>query len=167
MHQSWIASCLALTVACSSVDPAPLSVDASHDESVATHSTDAPIRLPDTPPGRLVHAWIDAHNAGDEVALAAWIEASYAPALLERVDVGEHVAFYQNIVVDFGKLSPVPLAILESSAQRLVVHLRPIEVFHPDPLTTLVVELEVAPEDPAHVARALGLGALACENKKP
>lgn len=169
MHRSWIAGCLALAAACSSRAPAPASVAASHAEPSAPEprSSATPKGLPDTPPGRLALGWLAAHNAGDEISLAAWIESSYAPALLERVDVAEHVAFYQNIVGDFGELSPTPVAIPESSAQRLVVHLRPVGVLEPDPLTTLVVEVEVASDDPAHLVRALGLGALICEDQKP
>lgn len=169
MHRSWIACGLALATACSSSAPAPASVTSSHDErsSPVARPTASPKSLPDTPPGRLALSWLAAHNAGDEVSLAAWIELSYAPKLLDRVDVGEHVAFYQSIVGDFGELSPTPVAVPESSARRLVVHLRPVGVLEPDPLTTLVVEVEVDPDDPAHLARALGLGALICEDQKP
>jgi len=168
MRHPWIVCGLAVVAACSSSDPAPVPVAASHEPSAhVARPTASSASLSDTPPGRLALSWIAAHNAGDEVSLATWIESSYAPALLERVDVGEHVAFYQSIVQDFGELSTTPIAVTESSAERLVVHLRPLAVFQPDPTTTLVVEVAVDPDDPARLARGLGLGALICEYDKP
>jgi len=165
-----ILCCLGLVVACSSADPAPaaaspvLPVPPAPAAPVALAS---PKNLPDTPPGKLARSWLAAHNAGDEVSLARWVEDAYAPQLLDRIDVAEHVAFYQSIVQDFGELSPTPVAVTESSARHLVVHLRPVSVLVPDPTTTLVVDIEVAPEDPGHLTRGLGLGALICEDKKP
>lgn len=152
-------------MACSSAVPAPTAAPVPREPSASLPVT--PKSLPDTPPGKVARSWLAAHNAGDEVSLAQWIEDAYGPELLDHVDVGAHVAFYQSIVADFGELSPTPVAVTESSAQRLVVHLRPTAILEPDPTTTLVVEVEVDPEDPAHLLRGLGLGALICEDRKP
>lgn len=171
MRRSWILCCLGLVVACSSAVPAPTAAPSAPvtTDPVEPHAPlpTTPKSLPDTPPGKLARSWLAAHNAGDEVSLAQWIEDTYAPALLDHVDVGEHAAFYRSIVEDFGELSPMPVAVTESSARRLVVHLRPTGVLEPDPTTTLVVEVEVDPEDSGHLVRGLGLGALICEDKKP
>lgn len=171
MSRSWILCCLGLVLACSSAVPAPTAATRAPVAAVpvepAAPLPGTPKSLPDTPPGKLARSWLAAHNAGDEVSLAQWIEDTYAPELLDHVDVGAHVAFYQSIVEDFGELSPTPVAVTESSAQRLVVQLRPIGILEPDPTTTLVVEVEVDPENPGHLVRGLGLGALICEDKKP
>jgi hypothetical protein len=111
-------------------------------------------------------SWVKAHNAGDEVSLATWIEQSYSPELLDKLNIEEHIAFYQGIIQDFGALYPEPIAEIESSRLRLVVHLRPAAVANPDPFTTLVVEIDLDSEDTHYLKRGLGLGALVCEVDK-
>ncbi len=117
--------------------------------------------------GAILASWVKAHNSRDEDALADWIESTYSPDLLERVNMEDHIAFYWQIVEEFGALYPDPILEAESTPLRRVVYMRPLDIIQPDPTNTLVVEIDLDAKDPHYLKGSLGLGALICEDKKP
>lgn len=121
--------------------------------------------IPDTPAGRLLASWLAVHNGADEAAIAAWMRASFSPAMLDKMSFGDHLAFYREATAMFGRLHPRPHKIVERAPHRLVVQLLSVEVVgdpEPDPTQVILVEVDVDPDDPRFLARGLGLGSLAC-----
>lgn len=126
----------------------------------------APVEIPETAPGALLQDWVRAHNDGTPATLTAWVEKSYGPKLLARVDLEKHVAWYVEAVEMFGPLRPQPVRIERSSAETIIAHFQRADAPGdgvPDPNDIVVVELDVDPEDVRYLRRGLGLATLACE----
>ena len=166
MKTNWIvlAAALALGSACRPNGRSAIPAEATHsspDQSTppASATFAEANRRPDQasdPKRHLLAGWLEAHNAGDEESIGAWIETAYSTELLQRVTMAEHIAFYQAIVEDFGVLAPDPILEVEASDLRLVVHLRPLAIANPDPRTTLVVEVDLDPDALRYLKRGLG-----------
>ncbi len=160
----------AILVAMSLVTPLPLF--AARESNLgptisAVRPADAPPpRIPETPAGRLLASWLEAHNRGDGSSLETWLRRSFSDTRLANMNVDRALAWYLESTRMFGKLAEKPYHVVEDEPHRLVVWFLDAELeetANPDPTKVIVVEVDVDPDDPAHLARGLGLGSLACE----
>lgn len=111
-----------------------------------------------------------AHNAGTEDALRKFITECYEPPIYEQLDLASHVAFYKQIISDFGPLNNQIYEKVEETRSKLIVHLikknESLLKNKIDPAEILVVEMDMSKVYPKHMSRGLGLGALVCELRK-
>ena len=125
--------------------------------------------IPDTPAGRILSRWIEAHNRGEEASLRSFVERAYSPSLLAKVDVESHLEFYLNAVPMFGKLKQMPYRIIVNEPRTLIVELLNATLKGPEQLTAenrVLVEIDMDPDHPEYLARGLGLGSVACAQRK-
>ena len=118
----------------------------------------------------ILNKFIAANNSGTEEAISQFIKETYKPNLYKKIDLQQHIEFYTMISKDFGRLKSIVYDIIEEKPLRLVVHLIKEEesVFNKniDPTEVLMVEFDFNEKNPKFLNRALGLGALVCEQKK-
>lgn len=62
-------------------------------------------KLPDTPPGRIVAAYLEAFNSGDVNGMSAFQAAYFAPEVLQRRTEDERRQMYERIFGDLGALA--------------------------------------------------------------
>ena len=118
----------------------------------------------------MLEKFLVAHNSGTEVAFERFIKDTYNPELYNQVDLDKHVAFYRQIVNDFGSLNPKIYHTVEASSLKFIVHLIKDNetVLNKDigPADILVVEIDLFAKNKNYLDRGLGLGALICEKEK-
>ena len=118
----------------------------------------------------MLKAWILMQNEGTDTAIRRFIDAYYSPALLKKIKNYEaHVAFYKQIINEFGPVQNLIYQTDESSTYKLKVQLlRKGRALVPEPTIEeiLVVNIDLDPENPEYLVRGLGLGALACYIKR-
>ena len=125
-----------------------------------------PARIPETSAGRLLTAWLQAHNQADGPHLEAWLRRSFSAERLDEMDVAKSLAWYVESARMFGVLAEEPYHVVEDEPHRLVVWILGAELdvaANPDPTRVIVVEIDMDPDDQERLARGLGLGSLACE----
>ena len=133
-------------------------------------SAGRPIHDANTLAIQILDRYIIANNDASDNALKLFIRENYNPVLVKKIKIEDHVNFYRQIAGEFGPLHKTVYETVESTPDKLIVHLIK-EVDSPlnrdiDPKDILVVEIDLDPEDPSYLARGLGLGALVCENRK-
>jgi len=118
----------------------------------------------------LLDNFIIAHNLGTEKAIINFIENSYKPSLLNKIDLKEHIAFYDHIIKEFGSLNNEIYEVVEVKPNKLIVNLIKKEenIINKsiDPTEILMVEIDTDEKQPEYLSRGLGLGALACSIRK-
>jgi hypothetical protein len=77
------------------------------------------VALPDTPQGKVVQAYVDAFNSGDEKKFMAWFETNVSPGMLAKRSAEERAKMFQRMKGDFGKL--VATKVLKSTARQIQV----------------------------------------------
>ena len=128
----------------------------------------SPAVQPDTQ--RLLNAWITMQNNGSDKAVRQFIDSYYSPDMLSKMkNYDSHVAFYKQIIQEFGKVQSTVYLTETDSEHKLKVQLikegRAL-VPEPSPEEILVVEIDLDPENPKYLSRGLGLGALICYIKR-
>jgi hypothetical protein len=124
-----------------------------------------PEALPATPAGAMLVKWIQANNSGDPQQIKRFIQANYGAELLKKVDATEHLAFYVDGHSEFGRLDPNRFVVKKNDPYSVSVYLMRLDI--PDdqklkPENIIVVDVDVSPGNPAHLARAIGFGSLLC-----
>lgn len=118
----------------------------------------------------ILDKFVKAHNTGEDKAVREFIRSSYHPTLLKTLDMSKQVAFYKQIIHEFGTLHSEVYHIVTDSEHKLIVHLikenESLLNREVDPAHVLVVEIDLHPENTKYLARGLGLGALICEIRK-
>jgi len=125
-----------------------------------------PARIPATPAGRMLASWLAAHNSGDRAMLERWLRRSFSEERLAPQSFRRSLDWYVESAEMFGELAERPYHIVEDEPHRLVAWFLEAgleETVDPDPTRVIVVEIDIDPDDPVHLARGLGLGSLACE----
>lgn len=122
------------------------------------------------PKKEILNDWIRTQNIGSNEAINQFIDQRFSPELLEKMENrDEHVAFYRQIIDEFGGIQNIVFKELESTDTKLKVQLLkkgyPL-VPEPDPEDILVVEIDVQRDNPRYLARGLGMGALICYIKR-
>ncbi|NVJ45728.1 MAG: hypothetical protein HWE07_01330 [Cytophagia bacterium] len=122
------------------------------------------------PKKEILNDWIRTQNIGSSEAINQFIDQWFSPELLEKMENrDEHVAFYRQIIDEFGGIQNIVFKELESTDTKLKVQLLkkgyPL-VPEPDPEDILVVEIDVQRDNPRYLARGLGMGALICYIKR-
>ena len=118
----------------------------------------------------LLDDFITAHNIGTEKAISKFINNTYKPDLLEKIDLKKHIAFYDHIIKEFGPLNNEIYTVMEVKPTKLIVQLIKREANIKDeaihPTEILMVEIDTDENQPHYLSRGLGLGALACSIRK-
>lgn len=122
------------------------------------------------PKKQILDDWIRTQNLGSNEAINEFIDQWFAPELLEKMENrDEHIAFYRQIIDEFGELQNLVFKEIESTETKLKVELikkgYPL-VPEPAPEDILVVEIDVQKNNPRYLSRGLGMGALICYIKK-
>jgi hypothetical protein len=84
-----------------------------------TQDTVKSVALPNTPQGKVVQAYVNAFNSGDEKKFIAWFEANVSAAVLAKRSAEERAKMFQRMKGDFAKL--VPTRVVKSTAQQIQV----------------------------------------------
>lgn len=118
----------------------------------------------------ILDKFIKAHNIGSEDALSVFIKDTYHPDVYAKINLKKHVAFYSQIVKEFGPLNFMIYKKVEEQPFRFVVHLikkdEHIENQYINPANILVVKIDLSQKNSKYMDRGLGLGALICERPK-
>jgi hypothetical protein len=119
---------------------------------------------------KIFTAWLEMHNTGTEEAVGEFIRSYYSPKLLKKMkNFEDHVKFYMTAIDDFGDIQYIVYKTEESTDYRLKVQLLKegaLAISDPPPTEILVVEIDLDPENPQHLIRGLGMGALICYIKR-
>nr|WP_321235088.1 hypothetical protein [uncultured Psychroserpens sp.] len=118
----------------------------------------------------LLDKFIIAHNLGTEKAIVNFINETYKPTLLKKINMKKHIAFYNHIIKEFGLLNSEIYEVVETKPTKLIVNLikkgESTSNKSIDPTEILMVEIDTDKNQPRYLSRGLGLGALACSIKK-
>ena len=119
---------------------------------------------------RILNEFIQMHNEATDEAIQKFVEKNYHPDVLDKLDMGKQITFYQHIISEFGDLHQTVYKTMEATDTKLVVQLikhdkTPLNSNIPE-TDILVVELDLHPNNEKYLARGLGLGALVCSRKK-
>ena len=122
------------------------------------------------PKKKILEDWIRTQNIGSNKAINDFIDQWFAPELLDKMDNrDQHIAFYRQIIDEFGDLQNLVFREIESTETKLKVELLkkgyPL-VPEPSPEDILVVEIDVQKDNPRYLSRGLGMGSLICYVKK-
>lgn len=119
---------------------------------------------------RVLKAWLEMQNTGTKKAVEHFIQNYYDPSLLQKIEsLEDHVNFYMSMIHDFGDIQDIVYKTEEDSKYRLKVQLLKKDALlvpAPSPEEILVVEIDLDPENPKYLKRALGMGALICYIKR-
>lgn len=119
---------------------------------------------------KILDDYIKMNNNGSREAIEEFIKDYYHPEILDKIDIGKHIEFYQHIQSDFSKLNDIIHATIEESAYKLTVHLKrddlSVITTEVDPADILVAKIDLSRKDPNFLDRGLGLGALVCSIRK-
>lgn len=122
------------------------------------------------PKKEILEDWIRTQNNGSNKAINQFIDKWFAPELLiEMKNREEHVAFYRQIIDEFGEVQDIVYKQIELTDTKLKVQLlKKGQLLSPEPAPEeiLVVEIDVKRHDSTHLARGLGMGALVCYIKR-
>jgi len=118
----------------------------------------------------ILNKFIIANNDGSEEAIKQFIKDSYLPEIYATINLNDHVAFYKQIVNEFGDLNKQMYYLVEETPYKLIVHLikkkEDIKNLAIDPKDILQVEIDLSKTNPKYIERGLGLGSLLCELKR-
>jgi len=118
----------------------------------------------------ILDQFVTMHATGTEEAIEQFIQSTYLPDYYQKINLKEHVKFYDQILQEFGPLNPMIYKTIEEKPNRLVVHLikadENIQNQNINPNEILVVKIDLSTKNPNYMDRSLGLGSLVCERKK-
>ena len=120
-------------------------------------------------PQKVLDAWMEMQNAGTDEAIKEFINQYYSPAMIGKMNMKDHVAFYRQIIDEFGEVQKLIYQKEVDQPFKLKVQLLKKGVAmvpEPTPYEILVVEIDLDPEQPRYLKRGLGLGALICYIKR-
>ena len=118
----------------------------------------------------ILNKFINAHNIGSQDAISEFIKDTYHPDIYAKINLKDYVAFYNQIVNEFGPLNFMIYKKVEETPLKFVVHLikkdEHIKNQDINPLEILAVEIDLSKKNPIYIERGLGLGSLVCEQRK-
>ena len=118
----------------------------------------------------ILDQFIIAHNDGSDDAIKEFIKKTYLPEIYEDINLNDHVAFYKQIINEFGDLNRQIYYLLEETPYKLIVHLikknENINNLVIDPEDILQVEIDLSQTNTKYMERGLGLGSLLCDLKR-
>jgi len=118
----------------------------------------------------ILEQFIKAHNMGTETAIRNFIKDTYHPKVYSKLNLKAHIAFYSQIIQEFGPLNFRTYKMVEARPFRFVVHLikvnQRIQNKNINPLDILVVKIDLSKNDKKYMPHGLGLGSLVCEQRK-
>ncbi len=130
---------------------------------------DFSLKIPRTKAGEVLKSWLKAHNQADQKSLKSWMNKSFSPKLLKKMDFDKHLAWYVECTKMFGKLDETPHKIVENKPNRLVVQFISVDLVGKkklDPTKVIIIKVDMDPDKPQFLAKGLGVGPLACEKRK-
>lgn len=118
----------------------------------------------------ILDQFLEMHRLGSDQAIGQFIKNTYHPTTYQKIDSKAHINFYATIIEEFGELDPRIYKKIESTSNKLVVHLikkgeSPLND-RIDPANILVVEIVTSDKNPKYMEQSLGLGSLLCQQKK-
>jgi len=118
----------------------------------------------------ILNKFINAHNIGSQDAISEFIKDTYHPDIYAKINLKDYVAFYNQIVNEFGPLNFMIYKKVEETPLKFVVHLIKKDEYiknqYINPLEILVVEIDLSKNDKNYMPHGLGLGSLVCEQKR-
>jgi len=118
----------------------------------------------------ILDQFIISHNDGSDEAIKEFIKNTYLPEIYENINLKDHVAFYKQIISEFGDLNRQIYYLVEETPYKLIVHLikkdENMNNLVIDPEDILQVEIDLSPSNTNYMERGLGLGSLLCEQKR-
>ncbi len=118
----------------------------------------------------ILNKFINAHNIGSQDAISKFIKDTYHPDIYAKINLKDHVTFYNQIVNEFGPLNFMIYKKVEETPLKFVVHLIKKDEYiknqYINPLEILVVEIDLSKNDKNYMPHGLGLGSLVCEQKR-
>ncbi len=119
---------------------------------------------------RVLDALIAMQNDGSDESINEFIDEFFHPDLMrEMTNKSAHVAFYRQIIDEFGNVESNIYKVEESTSTKLKVQLIKKGIAfipEPSPNQILVVEIDLHKEETKYLARGLGMGALICYIKR-
>ncbi|MEC7752802.1 hypothetical protein [Roseivirga sp. UBA1976] len=119
---------------------------------------------------QILKDWIATQNQGSDKAINTFIDRWFSEELKAGItDRSKHVAFYRQIIDEFGEIQETVYEVMESTPTKLKVQLLKKNtpfLPEPSPENILVVEIDVQKNHPNRLARGLGMGALICYIKR-
>ena len=70
---------------------------------------------------RILNDFIAAHNASTETSIQKFIVNSYEPGFYDNIEIDKHLAFYAQVIEEFGPLHSEIYELVEEDAQKLIV----------------------------------------------
>lgn len=118
----------------------------------------------------ILNDWISTQNDGSNEAINAFIDTWFSPEMRQNMkNRDQHLAFYRQIIDEFGSVQDHVYEVMESTETKLKVQLikkgQPL-VPEPSPENILVVEIDIQKDKPQFLSRGLGMGALICYIKR-
>jgi hypothetical protein len=114
--------------------------------------------------------FIITHNDGSDDAIKQFIKDSYLPEIYATINLNDHIAFYKELINEFGDLNNQIYYLVEENPYKLVVHLikkdQNINNLVIDPGGILQVEIDLSKTNPKYMKKGLGLGALLYDQKR-
>ena len=86
-------------------------------------SAGRPIHDANTLAIQILDRYIIANNDGSDSALELFIHENYNPVLVKKIKIEAHVNFYRQIAGEFGPLHKTVYETVESTPDKLIVHL--------------------------------------------
>lgn len=114
--------------------------------------------------------FIIAHNDGSVDAIKQFIKDSYLPEIYANINLNDHVAFYKELINEFGDLSKQIYYLVEETPHKLIVHLtkknQNIKNLIIDPENILQVQIDLSETNSKYMIKGLGLGSITTEHKQ-
>ena len=118
----------------------------------------------------ILDQFIIAHNDGSKDAIKEFIKNTYLPEIYETINLNDHVAFYRQIINEFGDLNRQIYYLVEETPYKLIVHLikktENINNLVIDPEDILQVEIDLSETNTKYMERGLGLASLISDLKR-
>jgi len=118
----------------------------------------------------ILDQFIIAHNDGSKDAIKDFIKNTYLPEIYETINLNDHVAFYRQIINEFGDLNRQIYYLVEETPYKLIVHLikktENINNLVIDPEDILQVEIDLSETNTKYMERGLGLASLISDLKR-
>jgi len=114
--------------------------------------------------------FIIAHNDGSDDAIKQFIKDSYLPEIYATINLNDHVAFYRQVINEFGNLNNQIYYLVEETPHKLIVHLikknKNINSLVINPEDILQIEIDLSKTNSKYMEKGLGLGSLLYEQKR-
>lgn len=114
--------------------------------------------------------FIIAHNDGSDDAIKEFIKNTYLPEIYVTINIKDHVAFYRQIINEFGDLNNQIYYLVEETPYKLIVHLikknKTISNLVINPEDILQIEIDLSKTNSKYMEKGLGLSSLLGEQKR-